>query len=102
MRFSSCLIMCFLLAAFVAKPQAAIAQPKQTEGDKMIETYLAAETDKLSKKFLDGAKTLAEWQQKRPELHRQYMEMLGLWPEPKKTPLNAKITGSFVYEGVAI
>ena len=30
------------------------------------------------------------------------MEMLGLWPEPKKTPLNAKITGSFTHQGVII
>ncbi len=59
----------------------------------MIEKYLAAETDKLSKKFLDGAKTLAEWQKKRPRLYREYMDMLGLWPIPEKTPLKVTLTG---------
>src|SRR6266852_1861710 len=69
-------------------------QPKSKPGDVMIEKYLAAETDKLSKKFLDGAKTMEEWQQKRPRLYREYMDMLGLWPIPEKTPLKATITGT--------
>src|SRR5207237_9506137 len=72
------------------------AQPseKAKPGDVMIEKYLAVETDKLSKKFMDGAKTLEEWQQKRPRLYREYMDMLGLWPLPEKTPLKVTFTGT--------
>ncbi len=91
-----------LLALFAP---AASAQPKKAEpkpGDVMIEKYLAAETDKLSKKFLDGAKTLAEWQQKRPRLHQEYMDMLGLWPLPEKTPLKATVTGQVEAHGVVV
>ena len=30
---------------------------------------------------------------RRPELRREYLEMLGLWPLPERTPLNAKNFG---------
>lgn len=87
-----------LLSLFLAAtlPSAGLAQDKKQDkkpGDAMIEKYLAAETDKLSAKFLDGAKTLAEWKQKRPRLHKEYMDMLGLWPIPEKTPLKVVKTG---------
>ena len=75
---------------------------KPTPGDEMIYKYLCAETDKLSKKVLDGAKTLEEWQKKRPRLHQEYMDMLGLSPLPKKTELKPTVTRSFTHEGVAI
>jgi len=77
-------------------------KPKPTPGDEMIFKYLAAETDKLSGKFMDGAKTLAQWQQKRPRLYQEYMDMLGLWPLPEKTPLMATITGSLEAHGVIV
>ena len=48
---------------FVTAAVPVIAQPPKqpatpTEGDKMIDAYLAQETDKISKKFLNGAKNL--------------------------------------------
>src|SRR5438046_5886406 len=91
------------LVALLAAP--ALAQPKPTDvksGDAMINAYLAAETDKLSRKFLDGAKTLDEWTAKRPRLYREYLDMLGLWPLPEKNPLNATITRTFENQGVVI
>jgi dienelactone hydrolase len=83
----------------------AVAQDKKDadkplSGDAMIYKYLCAEADKLSGKFLDGAKTLEEWQKKRPRLHEEYLDMLGLWPLPEKTPLKATITGTLQHEGV--
>ncbi len=71
-------------------------------GDEMIEKYLAAETDKLSQKFLDGAKTIEEWKQERPRLYQEYMDMLGLWPIPEKTPLKATVTGTVEAHGVVV
>jgi len=93
------LLGCHAFGAFLVTLVAALAgqaqEPaKPKPGDVMIEKYLAAETDKLSKKFMDGAKTLEEWQQKRPRLYQEYMDMLGLWPIPEKTPLKATITGT--------
>jgi cephalosporin-C deacetylase-like acetyl esterase len=63
-------------------------------GDAMIEKYLAQETAKLSQRFLDGAKTRAEWEGKRPRLYQEYLDMLGLFPLPEKTPLQATVTGT--------
>src|SRR5437867_5122244 len=96
-----------LLFALLAGPTAAPAQPqrpgdKPLPGDEMIYKYLCAETDKLSAKFLDGATTLQEWQKKRPRLHQEYLDMLGLWPLPEKTPLKATFTGKLEHEGVII
>lgn len=89
----------FVLCLFC--PQS-LAQEKPKPGDEMIYKYLCAETDKLSQKFMDGAKTLEEWQQKRPRLYQEYMDMLGLWPVPEKTPLKAAVTGSVEAHGVVV
>ncbi|HMF12197.1 MAG TPA: hypothetical protein VKE94_07820, partial [Gemmataceae bacterium] len=75
---------------------------KRKPGDDMIEKYLAQETEKLSHKLLDGAKTLQEWQAKRPRLKQEYLDMLGLWPLPDKTPLHAAVTGTVEREEVII
>jgi cephalosporin-C deacetylase-like acetyl esterase len=74
----------------------------QTEGDKQIEKYLAAETDKLSKKVLDGATNLAEWQKRRPRLRQEYFDMLGLWPMPEKTPLKATVTAKHEHDSIIV
>jgi hypothetical protein len=63
-------------------------------GDKMIDAYLARTTAAISRRFLDGATTRAAWEKRRPRLHHEYLDMLGLWPLPEKTPLQAKVTGT--------
>ena len=94
----------FLVSLFFLVPCVLHAQEKKDKkpGDEMIEKYLAAETDKLSRKFLDGAKTIDEWKQKRPRLYQEYMDMLGLWPMPEKTPLKATKTGEVEAHGVIV
>jgi dienelactone hydrolase len=94
-----------VIASLIGYPVVAQDKSRKDEpkpGDPMIEKYLAAEADKLSKKFMDGARTLEEWQQKRPRLHREYMDMLGLWPLPEKTPLHATVTGQLEAYGVVV
>jgi cephalosporin-C deacetylase-like acetyl esterase len=80
------------------------AQKNETPspGDAMIDKYLAQETDKLSQRFLDGAKNIDEWKSKLPRLRQEYLYMLGLWPMPEKTPLHATITGTIERENVII
>jgi cephalosporin-C deacetylase-like acetyl esterase len=74
---------------------AAGAEPeKPPPGDAAIEGYLQKETERLGQRFLDGAKTRAEWEARKPRLRREYFDMLGLWPLPEKTPLHATITGT--------
>jgi cephalosporin-C deacetylase-like acetyl esterase len=92
------------LCAFVVNSDFARAQEKEKPkpGDVMIDKYLAQETDKLSQRVLDGAKTLDEWQAKLPRLREEYFYMLGLWPLPEKTPLHPVITGKLEADGVVI
>src|SRR5471032_1203152 len=96
MRYFLMFVVCVLV------PITARAQDKKKPGDEMIEKYLAAETDKLSQKFLDGAKSIDEWKAKRPRLYQEYMDMLGLWPIPEKTPLKATKTGEVEAHGVVV
>lgn len=72
---------------------AAIAPAAEpSPGDAMLADYFKSETAKLQQACLADIDSLDEWQAKRPELHRQLAEMLGLDPMPERTPLNAKIT----------
>jgi dienelactone hydrolase len=101
MRSTGLTFVCLVLFC-PSSPAQPPKKPEPKPGDLMIEKYLAAETDKLSKKELDGAKTLQEWQKKRPRLHQEYMDMLGLWPIPEKTPLKATVTGEIEAHGVVV
>src|SRR5262245_22351133 len=74
----------------------------QAPGDAMIDRYLAARTAEVGKRYLDGATTLKEWYDKREALRRDYLDMLGLWPLPEKTPLQATVTGTVKRDGVVI
>src|SRR5262245_34970557 len=97
MRFAICLLLLLPAAGFGQDNK-----DKLSPGDEMIYKYLCAETDKLSKKFMDGAKTIEEYTEKRPRLYREYMDMLGLWPLPEKTPLKATKTGEVEAHGVVV
>ncbi len=68
--------------------------PPRMLGDVLFEKYLAYEVAKLEDRFLGGATTLAQWKAKRAQMRREFFEMIGLWPLPEKTPLNAKVTGA--------
>jgi dienelactone hydrolase len=63
-------------------------------GDAMIQTYLKHETEKLEADFLGAIKSAEDWQKARPLFRQEYLDMLGLWPLPEKTPLHATITGT--------
>jgi dienelactone hydrolase len=92
---------CLLVLLFAA-PVGAADPPDTKAGDAMIDKYLAKLAKDLSGRFLDGAKTRAEWEKKLPRLRQEYLDMLGLWPLPEKTPLHATVTGTVEHEGVVI
>lgn len=85
---------CLALLLWCIRGGAAAEPEKPLPGDAAIERYLRKETERLSKRFLDGAKTRAEWEERKPHLRREYFDMLGLWPLPEKTPLHATSTGT--------
>ena len=70
--------------------------------DEMIRKYLAAEAKRLSAKFMDGATTKAEWEKAKPQLKREFLDMLGLDPLPEKTPLKAAVTGTLTRGAVTV
>jgi cephalosporin-C deacetylase-like acetyl esterase len=90
-----------LLLLLTASARAADT-PGTKRGEEMIDKYLANLTKEVSGRFLDGAKTRDEWEKKLPRLRREYLDMLGLWPLPEKTPLHATVTGTVEHEGAVI
>ena len=71
-------------------------------GDEMIQAYLQAETGKLEQSFLGEVTTAEQWEKLRPRFKEEYLYMLGLWPLPEKTPLQATVTGRLEGEGYRV
>jgi dienelactone hydrolase len=80
-----------LLASLLAFPMAR-ADESAAAGQR-IRAFLEAETRAIDARFLDGIGDTATWEIGREERRRQFLEMLGLWPLPERTPLNARVTG---------
>jgi len=98
-------IVCHCFAEAV--PGTAMAQeygkPDRGEpGDKMIQEYLARETEKLESPWLVNVKSQADWEKLRPGYVEEYFYMLGLSPRPPKTPLEATVTGTVPGEGFVV
>jgi len=72
----------------------ATAQAQDGSPDKAIRSWMTDRAKELEKDFLPAVKTSADFEKLRPILHQQYLDMLGLWPLPEKTPLKATITGT--------
>jgi hypothetical protein len=73
---------------------AADPPPAGTErGERMLDAYFRGQTKQIADACLADIKTKAEWERKRPELRRQFLEMIGLWPLPPRTDLKASVTG---------
>src|SRR5262245_11724815 len=93
----------YLAALLLLVPAPVLAQEKKpATPDKLVESFLKAETARINARPLDGAKTLKEWQDRRERLRREYLDMLGLWPLPEKTPLKATITRTVKRDDVLI
>jgi len=71
-------------------------------GDAMIQAYLQSETEKLESNFLAGVTNAESWTKLRPKFKEEYFYMLGLWPLPEKTPLQATITGQLAGDGFRV
>lgn len=80
----------------------AATQAQDGSPDKVIRAWMTDRAKELEKDFLPTVKSAADFEKLRPSLHQQYMDMLGLWPVPEKTPLDAKITGTYEEAGVRV
>jgi dienelactone hydrolase len=95
--FAACAVL--LYAQEKPKPTASLTPPP---GEAMIEQYFQAKVKAIADNCLTDLTTREAWEMKRPELRRQFLDMMGLWPLPEKTPLNAKVTGTVEGEGFAV
>lgn len=75
---------------------------QQTPADRSIRDFMTSRAKELERDFLPHVKTSADFEKMRPTLHQQYLDMLGLWPLPEKTPLKATITGRLELPGCTV
>ncbi len=71
-------------------------------GDAMIAEYFRQETKKLAVACLTDINTLEDWTSRRAEYEAQLYEMLGLDPQPPKTPLKPVITGRIEHDDIVV
>ena len=64
-----------------------------SRGRQMIAGYFQKQVRQIARDCLNDVRTKEDWEKKRPELRRQLLEMIGLWPLPPRTDLKATVTG---------
>ncbi|MBL8179081.1 MAG: acetylxylan esterase [Bryobacterales bacterium] len=61
----------------------------------LFQKNLAERASAITAGQFQGIANLEQWKLRRPEIKRQFLEMIGLHPMPARTPLKARITGAF-------
>ena len=82
-----------LLAASIAQADPPKTPPAPLPGEKLIQAYFQRQAKQIGDAELRDIKTHDDREKARPELRRQLLEMLGIWPLPARTDLQAKVTG---------
>ncbi len=95
------LIALAITPAVFAGKQTAESQPAEP-GDQTIHAYLSRLAVQMDAQFLPTLPTAAEWDKVRGQWKQEYLYMLGLWPMPERTPLNAVVTGTLQRDGYAV
>lgn len=85
-----------------AGAQEQVEADRGAPGDEMIHAHLAALSAEFSERFLDGVTSAEDWWTLRPRYRREYLYMLGLWPVPERTPLEATVTGELQGDGFVV
>lgn len=94
-----CSFFFLLLSVPVLAQPPAIAPPPRpynpyARGEEMLDAYLKDQVKRIADSCLTDLTTQDDWEKRRPELRRQFLEMMGLWPLPAKTNLKATIAGT--------
>src|SRR6266496_3230620 len=79
-----------------------MAQETATQRHEMATNQLKRLAAEMTAACLNNVRSLDDWQKQKPELRRQLLDMLGLDPLPKRTPLKAQITGRLERDGYGI
>ncbi len=83
-------LMAIVLLTAAAEPNAG---PETARGDHLRDAYFRREVRRVAESCLKDVTTREDWERRRPELRRQLLDMLGLWPLPPRTGLHAAVTG---------
>ena len=88
-------------------PGIALTQPygsadSDQPGDRMIQSFLKEQATTMHTSFMEGIRSKSDWNARKPGFMDEYFHMLGLWPLPKRTPLNATITGTLHGNGYVV
>jgi dienelactone hydrolase len=59
----------------------------------MRDGYFRRQVKEIADAALADMQTKEDWEKKRPELRRQFLDMMGLWPLPPRSDLHATVTG---------
>jgi cephalosporin-C deacetylase-like acetyl esterase len=78
------------------------AEEAELPGDRLVREFLRDDTRKIGEGALAEVSTAKDWEAGREKLHRQYLDMLGLWPLPPRTPLAAQTTGTIERDGFRV
>ena len=55
-------------------------------GDRLLCDYFRLQSRQIGDSALGNVRTKADWERLRPQLRRQFLDMMGLWPLPKHQP----------------
>lgn len=92
-----------IAALFIALPL--LAQPARhtpAQRYELFQKHLAIRAAAITQNQFQGVHNLDDWKRRRPEIRRQFLDMLGLHPLPPRTPLNVRITGERRQEGYRV
>src|SRR5579864_7257526 len=87
-----------LVLLFTVTAPAEEPKPDYSRGQKMLDAYFRRRVKQISDDCLKGINTKEEWEKRRPEYRRQFLDMIGLWPLPPRSDLKATITGKIESE----
>ncbi len=78
------------------------AEPDTRRGDALLDAHFRYQTKQIADACLADVADRAGWERKRPELRRQFLDMMGLWPLPPRADLKPVVTGKVDTEHVVI
>lgn len=87
-----------ILVSFLRIEAAETTGATSTAGDGPMREFLRAEARRLDATFLEGTSNRVQWETQVPKLRESYLESLGLWPLPERTPLEATVTATLERE----
>ena len=103
MRLLTLSLTLVVAAPVAAQPRIApLPRAVPSRGERMMEAYFRDQVKQIADACLTDLTTRADWERRRPELHRQFLDMMGLWPLPPRTDLKPEVTGTLEGDGFIV